>query len=179
MFLVALLLFIPAMAQRRMYPPWPPQQQAGTWEIQHTEDNRISMTRFYPYGEADRHLTIVPGADLSPPESGTFRASGESEQKMTREELSFFWAHAGAQEAWWRYLRDEGKLHLLKTAAGTPVPHRWFDRVVACVTANGRFFIGRLRATPGSDRWIALQIEGAVDPVVFYLDFVEELYTIR
>jgi hypothetical protein len=86
-------------AQRQMYPPWPPQDHAATWEIKMDKNNRLSMTRHYTYGVVDRWLTIVPGYDSSSHRSGTVRYPNGQTREMTAGELAYFWDFAGAKYA--------------------------------------------------------------------------------
>lgn len=105
--LVVTVVSVWAYGQRQMYPPWPPKDQAGAWEIKIAEKNQISMTRHFPYGAVDRWLTIFPTNDISSPENGTVRFANGITREMTRGELSYFWEFAGAKEAYELYRKQK------------------------------------------------------------------------
>ncbi|MFP4417512.1 MAG: hypothetical protein ACLFSB_09595 [Chitinispirillaceae bacterium] len=108
-FVTLLLLVTAVWSQRRMHPPWPPQEQAQEWEIVMDDDNTIIMKREFPYGTVDRLLTIYPGNanGTSVPEDGKVRYPNGFSREMKKGELTYFWEVAGAKQALEMYMKDK------------------------------------------------------------------------
>lgn len=101
------------------------------------------------------------------------------ERKGTDGELRYYWVDHKGVNAWWHYMFDQGRTNILLPDLSTPFSKEWFGRVVHCVTAGGKDFIGRLRGVQSNDQWIVLEVEGGIEPINFYLGAVKELRALK
>lgn len=116
------------------------------------------------------------------PESIQIRFPDGEKTRGTDGELHYYWIDCKGINAVWKYLHTQNKLEILNLHKINPenavnsIPYTWFGNMVACETARGEHFVGRLTGTLSSYGWFSIEIEGAEEPLRFYVGAVRELH---
>lgn len=154
-------------------------KQYEGWEIKSTSaDGSVIMTL------TDTKAVVTHDVEMEIDGSGKCKSvilkfQSGFEKKGSEGELRYYWIERKGIVAWWQNMNERTRLNILIPDPKEPVPGEWFGSIVHCVIADGRNFIGRLRGTNGNGQWIALEIEGALDPVKFYLGAIKEMRTLK